>query len=202
MPGRERMHQLGLEGVHLAQKILESTTWIELPMVASHNENACALDMLDGSEKVFDAAGHILRDPMTQLYVECKNYTTAGNQATEYKEFLAHAYSHTAYQIEERKRDPGVEFMWFTTHPFGVTGWSDLTSMSAVRAAIAEYSGLLGEVPDSTGAMVPRQVDDEIARKVAERVWLVTVSHRQTELTLTPAELSSIEGILNRKGRS
>lgn len=185
------MHAKGMEGVDLARQILESTTWIELSFTAADNEPVCTLERLDGIDKAFDAMGAIFREKKTLLYVECKNYDVVGNQAADYTEFLANAYSITARDIQIKGLDARREFMWFTTHPFSQTKWSRLAAASEIRAALEVHP----EVLDGGS------VDDDILATVADRIWLLIVNHKQAELTLSSIELNSIEGILNRKGR-
>jgi hypothetical protein len=191
MPGREAMHKKGEKGVDLARKILESTTWIELPFDSAENERVCTLDLLNGSDKCYDAMGYILRKPKTPLYVEAKNYdSSGGKQNGEYKEFLANAYSITAKDLGSGT-DGNREFMWFTKHPFSLEKWRDLTSMTEISAALQLHPDVLnGSEPNA-----------EIMKTVSDRLWLIVVHHKQTELTLSADELGRIEGMLNRKGR-
>lgn len=185
------MHKKGEEGVDLARKILESTTWIELPFNSADNERVCTLELLDGTDKCFDAMGCIFRTPKTPLYVEAKNYdSSGGTQNTEYQEFLANAYSITANDLKSGT-DGKREFMWFTTHPFSLRKWSDLISVNEINAALEAHP----EVLNGSSA------DFNIMNTVSNRLWLILVHHKQTELTLSPDELGRIEGMLNRKGR-
>ncbi|OBI90967.1 hypothetical protein A9X00_18245 [Mycobacterium sp. 1245805.9] len=185
------MHEKGRQGVDLARKILESTTWIELPFDSAENEAVCTLHLLDGTDKCFDAMGFILRDTKTPLYVEAKNYdSSGGSQAAAYNEFLANAYSITAKDLESGV-DGKREFMWFTKHPFSLKKWPELISMDAISAALQAHSSVLkGKI-----------ISADTLKLVSERLWLIVVHHKQTELTLTPDELGRIEGMLNRKRR-
>lgn len=188
---REAMHKKGEQGVDLARKILESTTWIELPFNASDNEAVCTLPLMDGTVKCFDAMGFIFREPKTPLYVEAKNYdSSGGDQNTGYIEFLANAYSITAKDLNSGT-DGKREFMWFTKHPFSLKRWAHLISVTAIGEALQAHPNVLnGSEPNA-----------EIMKTVSDRLWLILVHHKQTELTLSADELGRIEGMLNRKGR-
>jgi hypothetical protein len=189
--GRETMHKKGMEGVDLARKVLESTTWIELPFDASDNERICTLDLLDGTDKSFDAMGYILREPKAPLYVEAKNFdSSGGTQNTEYQKFLANAYSITAKDLQSGT-DGKREFMWFTKHPFNLNKWTQLISVGEISGALGLHSNVLG------GA----QPDPDIMKLVSDRLWLIVVHHKQSELTLTFDELGRVEALLNRKRR-
>lgn len=185
------MHKKGQDGVDLARLVLESTTWIELPFTAEENETVCTLERLDGADKAYDAMGFILRDKKAPLYVESKNYSSAGAQGTAYVEFLANAYSVTARDILRKKVDGNREFMWFTTHPFSLTKWSDLVSPGEIKNALSAHPDALNGEP----------IDEDVLHLVSERLWLINVHHKQADLTLTAEELSKVEGLLNRKRR-
>jgi hypothetical protein len=191
VPGRETMHEKGRQGVDLARKILESTTWVELPFDASDNERVCTLDLLDGTDKSFDAMGFILRESKAPLYVEAKNFDSyGGTQNTEYQEFLANTYSITANDLATGT-DGKREFMWFTKHPFNLKKWVDLISIGEIASALQLHPEVLnGAAPDP-----------DIMKIVSDRLWLIVVHHKQSELTLSHTELSQVEAILNRKGR-
>ncbi|MCB8914009.1 hypothetical protein KUG88_28320 [Rhodococcus rhodochrous] len=191
MSGRERMHKKGAEGVDLARLILESTTWIELPFDAADNETVCTLERLDGEDKAYDAMGFILREPKVPLYVESKNYDVTGNQGADFSEFLANAYSITARDLIRKKVDGRREFMWFTTHPFSLNRWSDLVSPGEIKRALANHP----EVLDGEG------INLDVLSIVSDRLWLINVHHKQSELTLSAEELNRIEALLNRKRR-
>lgn len=151
----------------------------------------CTVSCLDNSKQTFDLKGRIFKTK-SPLYVENKAYTTVGNQAADYMDFLAIAYSATAAEIA-RTQDPKWQFMWVTTHPFSQGKWPDLTKRSQIKKALeADTSGLLNG----------QDIDDDLLTVVAERVWLLVLNKRQHELTLSPKELHMIESKLNRKGKA
>jgi hypothetical protein len=184
----ESIQQKGIDGADLAKRFLESTTWIELPFDAYHNGRVCTLDRLDGKKKRYDLMGTLYVDPAVPLYVEVKNADDVGKQPAQYLEFLANAYSITAYDIEDYE-DAKREFMWFTKHPFDLANWSTNTKPSRIKAALDAH-------PD---ALHGKPVDADILNMVAERVWLVVFHERQNRLALSPEELSIVESKLNRK---
>ncbi|WP_433579700.1 hypothetical protein [Nocardia brasiliensis] len=192
MGGRERMHKKGAEGVDLARRILESTTWIELPFDVADNEPVCTLTLLDGSEKAFDATGFIFRETKDLLYVEAKNYdSSGGKQAADFIEFLANAYSVTARDINLNGVDARREFMWFTTHPFSLNKWPDLVSAGSIAEALKTHPEVLAG----------KEIDHSVLSVVEDRLWLIVAHRKQTDLTLTAEELCKIEALLNRKRR-
>lgn len=187
----EAVQKDGMEGVDLAQRWLESTTWIELPFNVYDNAAVCTLTKLNGRVKRYDLFGSIFTKPPRPLYVEVKNYDSyGGKQAGEYIEFLANAYSITAKDIQSGQ-DGRREFMWVTTHPFSLKEWSGLTSPSAIKEALEKYPEVLLD-----GA-----ADVNLLDVVSDRVWLLVLSRRQEQLMLTREELSLIEAQINRKGK-
>lgn len=180
-----------MDGVDLAQRWLESTTWIELPFNVYDNSAVCTLTKLDNSVKRYDLFGSIFTKPNKPVYVEVKNYdSSGGKQPAEYVEFLANAYSITAKDLESGQ-DGRREFMWVTTHPFSLTGWATLTSPSAIKDA-------LGKHPD---VLDGKNIDVDLLDLVSDRLWLLVLHRRQEELMLTREELSLIEAQINRKGK-
>ncbi|WP_222854057.1 IS3 family transposase [Fodinicola acaciae] len=138
MSAAESVQRDGIDGINLAKRWLESTTWIELPFNVYTNPAVCTLQRLDGKVKRYDLFGGIHTNPPTPLYVEVKNYDSAGGkQNVEYWEFLANAYSITAQDIKTGQ-DGRREFMWITRHPFNLTDWATLTSASRIMVALEE----------------------------------------------------------------
>ncbi|HZJ48849.1 MAG TPA: hypothetical protein VFD97_07430 [Acidimicrobiia bacterium] len=187
----ESQHKSGEEGLDFTKRWLESTTWVELGFDAYTNPAVCTLERLDGKKKVWDLFGSIFHSPPTPLYVENKAYNNVGSQPAEYLEFLANAYSHTAKALKDGP-DPRYEFMWVTTHPFDQTAWPTLTSPERIKKALDKDPGACGEGgPDLSTLSL-----------VSNRVWLLVLHERQNNLLLTPSELSNVEGLLNRKGKT
>lgn len=188
----ESVQQDGIDGVNLAKRWLESTTWIELPFNVYTNAPVCTLRRLDQQVKRYDLFGSILRNPPAPLYVEVKNYTTpSSKQPKEHWEFLANAYSITAQDLKDGT-DGRREFMWITRHPFSQTDWADLTSAERIKDALTVHH------PE---CLAGEQLDADLLATVSQRLWLLVVHKRQEELTLTAQELAMVEGTLNRKAK-
>jgi hypothetical protein len=185
--GIQRDGEIGLD---FTKRWLESTTWIELPFDVYANETVCTMERLDGKVKRYDAFGTIHTAPPTPLLVENKAYNSAGGkQAKDYWEFLANAYSITAKKLQAG-RDSRFEFMWVTTHPFEQTDWNELTSPARVLEALEKDPEACGSAPDTN-----------LVSMVAERLWLLVLHDKQSNLMLSPSELSDVEAKLNRKGK-
>jgi hypothetical protein len=80
MSAAESVQQKGIDGVDLAKRWLESTTWMELPFDAYSNAPVCTLRRLDGKVKVYDLFGYIHKSPPIPLYVESKGIDSAGGK--------------------------------------------------------------------------------------------------------------------------
>lgn len=188
----EAVQQKGWDGVALAKRWLESTTWIELPFDAYETTQVCTLTRLDGETKVYDLHGYLFTKPRVPVYVEVKDYDSAGGkQGLEFWQFLSNAYSITARDLASASGDGRREFMWVTRHPFQLNDWADLTTPKRIEAALAKD-------PEALGG---GSVDADVVALTAERVWLLVVHKRQDRLTLTPAELHNIEALLQRKAK-
>jgi hypothetical protein len=188
----EPVQRKGSDGVDLAKRWLESTTWIELPFDVYSNATVCTLRRLDGKVKRYDLFGSIHGNPNTPLYVESKNYdSNGGKQAAEFWEFLANAYSITANDLEEGE-DGRREFWWVTRMPFSLTDWATLTTAERIKTAVEDRH------PDYLGG---HAIDVNLLARVAERVEVLVMNKRMEDFMLTPEELSLIESKLNRKGK-
>jgi hypothetical protein len=184
----EAEHVAGEEGVLSAKRFLESTTYVNITFTVYDDDVQTTLTGLDGLRKTFDLTGFFLGDDRRPLFVEVKNYNAVGDQASEYTKFLATAYSVTADGIE-RHLDRRTEFMWATWHPFSQTKWPRLTSEEEIRDALRAH-------PE----MARNSVDEQIVRRVAQRLWLVPMHRRQDELLMTRDELLTVYKALGRKG--
>lgn len=181
-----------MDGVDLAKRWLESTTWVALPFNAYDNAPVCRLSRLDGKTKLYDQFGFIHTDPPTPLYVEVKSYSSHGGKQPEaYWEFLANAYSITARDLKDGE-DARREFMWITRHPFDQTAWVSLTSPERMKRALEKHHP---EVLDGEA------INADLLATVSERLWLLVLHKRQEELMLTAEELSLVESKLNRMGK-
>jgi hypothetical protein len=199
MSAAESVQKDGMDGVDLAKRWLESTTWIELPFNVYDNAPVCTLRLLNGTVKRFDLFGYIHNKPATPLFVEVKDYDTAGGkQGAEYWEFLANAYSITAQDLVDGL-DARREFMWITRHPFSQTDWAELTSADRIKQALEKHPEVLRKSQDSDAES--HAVDVDLLATVSSRLWLLVLHKRQESLMLTPQELSIVEAQLNRKGK-
>ena len=169
---------------------LEATTHLSMPWNVYDHTAFCTRPRLDGGVKRYDLLGQFIGDHQRPAAVEVKAYSTVGGQAAEYIEFLANAYSTTAWEIATLGEDTGTEFIWVTTHPFSQSKWADLTSRGEVAKAVETHSEWLGE---------DHKVDEDLLVKVASRLWLLVRHERESEISLTSSELYKIYDLIGRK---
>src|SRR5262245_60842050 len=126
----ETEHELGREGIKRVRRLLDGSMRFRLPYDVYENAERVVVPLLpDGERKYFDLNGQCLGEdgtPRSELYVESKNVKDAGSQATEFKEFLANAYSGTMRRQADLGMDPKLEFMWATTCPWKGTGFREV----------------------------------------------------------------------------
>lgn len=177
----ESIQQRGIEGKRAAKHYLESTTRISLSWDAYENPTQCTLLMLDNSRQRFDLKGRFF-ESKHEVFVEVKYYSAQGAQTAAFNMFLAQAYSATAREWQQLG-DPEFEFFWVTWHPFGtMTNWSKLESEDQITAALADHPALLAG----------QEINAEVLRTVACRIWLLVLHRKQKELTPSPAEIGEI----------
>ncbi|KFU75300.1 hypothetical protein SAMN04489729_6980 [Amycolatopsis lurida] len=191
----EKSQETGREGVFRAKQYLESTTYLRLSWTAYDHEKICTRQRLDGSKKVYDLAGYFLGKRRHPLLVEAKKYSVVGSQGSMYIEYLADIYSITARACRD-DMDDETEFMWVTWHPFSQGNWPKLTHHEYVRAAVREHAERL-KLPATEDGF---EIDDDLCRLVAQRLWLLVLSDRQQDLVLSPEELKVAMMHLKREG--
>src|SRR3954471_14474713 len=97
---REDTQETGREAVFRTKRWLESSTYVDLPWNSYGNDAYCRVTCLDGTTKGFDLAG-IFLDDNRQVFIENKGVNDSGNQLSEYRKFLAIAYSNTALGVKD-----------------------------------------------------------------------------------------------------
>jgi hypothetical protein len=125
----------------------------------------------------FDLVGALLDEygaPGRTLYVECKEYSHAGNQGPMYDEYLAVCYSGFVKRSKEVAAPADMEFMWATTHPFAQTNYAKLTTAEQVKTACLAHSDRLGD----------EEFEMSIAEQLAPRLWLAIVNQRVEEMMM------------------
>lgn len=187
MPAEE-VQELGRKGVLAVKRWLESTTHINLDFIVYDNQAMCTLIDLNGGSKRFDLTGRILGSDQRPISVEAKRYSTPGHQGTEYKKFLAIAYS-TYLAEREARGETRREYMWVTYHPFLQGEWSRLTKRSAIESALRTYPEYLAG----------RAIDHDVVDQLKERLWLLVFSKKQESLTLSQKELAKVFSQLKRQ---
>ncbi|TCK63136.1 hypothetical protein [Curtobacterium sp. PhB136] len=189
----EAVQEQGRRGVQMVKRWLEATTFIELQWNVYENTRYCTIPLLNGSRKRWDLAGYFLTGDRQAVFVENKDYSSAGDQPNQFREFLVNCYSATARGIRDVGEE-NAEFLWVTTHPFGsMTQWSKLatreTVVSALEAALEEDGDFLGGAP----------IDPDLAAVVAERTWVLVFNRKQARLSLERHELDLALAALKRK---
>ncbi|XIG78617.1 hypothetical protein C1N81_38950 [Streptomyces sp. SGAir0957] len=106
---------------------------------------------------------------------EIKYYSQPGDQGPHFDAFLAKCY--VAAQNEHHLSD---HFMWITWAPFRANAWSRLNSPEQVEAAVLQERERIFDTVDAEVA--DRLLDRDLARSVAERLWLIVLSGKQETL--------------------
>jgi hypothetical protein len=172
--------EIGRNGVKRVRRLLDGTMRFRMPYDIYETPERVILPLLaEGKTKSFDLCGHYSEekgDAGSEIFVEAKNYADAGNQASEFKKFLAWAYSATMQRQSEIGLDPKFEFMWATTCPWKGTGFREVASRDAIRKAIdaaGEEVIPIGHTPD-----------DEMVDALVNRLWVWVICDRQEEMVL------------------
>ena len=180
----EALHDQGKDGAIRAKKWLDGTTRVRASWLNTDPSAAQKLSFRWPSSNTlfsFDMGG-ILRggEFENQMFmVECKKYTTTGNQGSMYREYLAKCY--VATTLNSAITD---HFMWITWHPFLVDSWRDLCKPEQIRKGLIEQKGrILGT--SSTDQDIEKWVEDDVLTMVASKLWILVLSDRQEQLVIT-----------------
>lgn len=142
---------------------------------------------LNGKNERFDLFGHLVAEDGKagrSLFVECKQYSNAGNQGPLYSDYLATCYSAFATMYRDYSSVPSVEFMWATTHPFALGKFTKLTSADEIVNACRDNRFL--------GRLNGEPIDDDLVDALAERLWLAILNSRVEEMMMSRQMLAHV----------
>lgn len=188
--GGEALHKAGDDGARRAKRWLEASTrvsksWLNTDPAIGER---CEFKWPNGDTTFsFDIGGFLCGGEFEghSFLAECKNYTTIGDQPSEYDTYLAKCYA--AYLEQPKWSD---HFMWITWHPFSVTSWKNLCGRVKVReAALAEHRRLFGVDSKEEAEKV---IDENVVDAVSERLWLIVLSRNQERLVISRKHLALI----------
>jgi hypothetical protein len=126
---------------------------------------------VEGGKFSFDMAGQLHIDSgKTQFLAEIKNVTSEANQGVLYKEYLAKCYRTSVVTGMPHN------FVWLTWHPFSQTSWTKLCAVDELKAAVELHKGKYVDTDE---------IDEERCEEIAHRLWLIVISDRQEELSMS-----------------
>ena len=179
---------IGERGVYFAKQWLESTTHFDVPHTAYDLTTMTTLPLMPhGKKKKYDLAGRFLGSGKSPIICEVKTTASEAGQGPEYRQFLANCYS-ASYREHKEEVDPERHYMWITQHPFLLGKWPKLTSVEYMLESLGEHP----ETIDNA------DVDQEFARKLVDRLWIIVLSEPLRRLMLTSDELYQVRGLLKR----
>jgi len=207
--GAEESHKIGEVGAYRIRRWLDSTfrfridrsiydldahgdpyPMMRLPQLAKIDPQTG--DAVGRRFERFDLRGMLLNEDGTPgriLFVECKDYSEAGQQGALYDEYLAVCYSGFVKAGHDVEAPPDMEFMWATTHPFAQNRYAALTTAEQVKAACEKHPDRLGD----------EAFEMSTAEQLAPRLWLAIINRRVEEmmmgLVLRKAVVSAIEEV-------
>jgi hypothetical protein len=181
--GGEEIQKLGEEGVDRTRSWLDSTYRFRIDHTAYDLDfdgkplTKVRVPQLNGRFERFDLVGYCLDErgkPGRDIYVECKQYSSAGSQESLYDEYLAVCYSAFVKLGDGVSAPPSLEFMWATTHPFAQSSYMKLTTTERIAQACNAHSDRLGD----------HEFDASTAEQLATRLWLAIVNPRVEEMIM------------------
>ena len=175
----EEIQALGSSGSERAKRWLEATCRAEvkwnnpgthIKKLQFRKAGADPNSTSQGDYFSMDLAGTLLGGEADgdMFVAEVKNYTSAGDQGTEYRYFLARCY-----RIESDIPNMYEHYLWVTWAPFLVSSWKDLLTKEFVVEAVETNT------ESARTALGSDNLSDEIAAAVAKKILIVVLSERQ-----------------------
>lgn len=190
----EFTQELGREGVATVKRWLEATTFLELPWDAYHHKKEVTI-LHPGGKKKLDLAGHYLTGRKNRVLVECKRYSSVGRQHKEFRRLLAIAYGAVQRErddYEDAQYDSNAQYIWVTYNPFAQEEWVTLETRDQLVRGLVENADVHKD----------GDVDEDLARAVADRFTVLVFNKKQEELSLNREELMLVRTVLDRKADS
>ncbi|GCD99656.1 hypothetical protein [Embleya hyalina] len=183
----EAMHQKGADGTRRAKLWLDATTRVSASWTNEDAVHAARLEFTwpHGEKRPFsfDVGGILSGDEFHgQFFVaECKKYAGASDQGVHFDDWVAKCY--LTRRDNHRLAD---HFMWITWHPFRSSTWTDLcTPESVIKGLLLERN--IDRVFGTTDrAEADAMIDRDLARDVADRMWVIVLSDKQERLVISP----------------
>jgi hypothetical protein len=110
---------------------------------------------------------------------EVKKYKAEGDLGTLFRDFLAKSY----VALSERENDCD-NFLWISWAPFQARSWDKHCTYDNVVRSLKHGDNLQRGLGASTAEEADGLIDPQVAQRVANRVWLITLSDRQEDLYL------------------
>jgi hypothetical protein len=200
----EQLHVMGEKGAKRIFRWLNSTgrfsmshTAYDLDPASGLPTDHCRIETMDGGYETFDLFGTLMSEKAQtgdRLLVECKEYSSSGNQGKLYREYLVVCYSafHRRWKVAEQ--EPSLQFMWATSHPFSVSDWSQLKKWEMIRDACEEN--------DLKPLLGGEAFDNDVGRALAQRLWLSVVNDRVDEMMMGNDLLGALRSEMIKMGQS
>lgn len=184
----EETHDIGGDGLQSAKQWLDMTTRVSQTWTYKDRafESLLEFDWPGGKRTkfTFDLGGQFRGEKLDRqsFLAEVKNYKKEHDLPEHFRAFLAKCY--VALGTREKSCD---NFLWISWSPFQAQKWDQHATAEAVRTALLHKSNVERVFGTLDAAEAEKQMDVERLTRVADRVWLLTMSRRQHDLLLTTA---------------
>jgi hypothetical protein len=151
-----------------------------------------------GREKQFsfDLGGELRGKPFDgqSFLAEVKKYKYEMDLPVHFRNFLAKCY--VALSSKPGRCD---NFFWISWAPFQAQSWHKHATTESVCKAVAHADNRNRILNVEDAATAEEKVDRELASKVAQKIWLITLGDRQVELVPTEDHYYKMAEIFSRE---
>lgn len=196
----EDAQETGRDGLHRAKRWLEMTTRVDkcwthfdqplaelLEFSWPHATGSFSFD-LGGTFRGGDLGGK-------SFVAEVKNYKAEGDLPVHFRGFLAKAY--VALGQHERRCD---NFLWISWAPFQAQAWDKHVTTVSVQRAVLHQTNRQRVLGTAVASEASARLDPERLTRVADRTWLVTLSHQQEQLVLVSDHYLEVQRLIAKEG--
>lgn len=194
----EDAQDTGRDGLHAAKVWLDRTTRAS---VYTHRDRGfrslLEFQWPHGNGFSFDIGGQFRGGDLdNQSFLgEVKNYRYESDLGSHFQKFLAECY--VALEVSPNNCD---HFLWISWAPFQARAWHLHCTAANVVKSLEHEANRERVFGTNQLSEVQASLDHDRAYKVAERVWLLTLSRKQEDLVLLDEHYGEVVKLMAQDG--
>jgi hypothetical protein len=182
----------GFDGLLRAKQWLEATTRVRQSWTVKDTGLRELLEFAwphGGQTFSFDLGGKLRGGTFEghMFLAEIKNYRYESDLPAHWRKFLAECY--VALDAKPERCD---HFMWVSWAPFQAQSWHKHRTVDAIRKALLHKDNRERVLGTADEVAATAAVEEARLGKVADRLWMITLSERQEELVIAQEHFAEV----------